>query len=400
MSVKNVESQIKKFLQSTSAEVLCVRGNWGTGKTYNWQSILQEAATQNSIGMHNYSYVSLFGLNSLNDLKQEIIHQTVSVEKIGESFNHKDVQSYVKNAYPGLLKLGGLAGKFLGENYTSTGVAVMYMFVRNRLICIDDLERKGRGLSSSDVLGLVSQLREERNCKVAILLNDERLEDEDKEDFARYLEKVVDINLRFSPTPTESAEIALKALSGSGEVKMLVRERTTKLGIDNVRVIRKIYSFVQQIEPLLSRYKFDVFESVVNTIVLMGWCHLQPEFAPSKYFLIHRKGIYDAHVAERDGENSALEEKWSKILSDYGYAYTDEFDMELLKGIEDGYFTNEIIENHAAELEHRVKRNEAAFELSNNWGNFHNSFENDENTHLEIFKRCLTANAEHYGLGV
>jgi hypothetical protein len=269
MSVENVRAQIAGFLESEAAEVLCIRGNWGTGKTYNWVETVGEAAAKNKISRTKYAYISLFGVNSLDDLKQEIIHQTTDVDQIGKPFNYQDVESYVKSAFPGLLKLGSIAGKFLGENYTSTGIAVMYMLVRDRLICIDDLERKGENLRTADVLGLVSQLREDRNCKVAILLNEERLDD--REEFERYLEKVVDINLRFSPTVVESAEIALEALDGAKELKALVRERTTKLGIDNVRVIRKLYAFVQQIEPLLSQYKIGVFQSVAHTIVLMGW---------------------------------------------------------------------------------------------------------------------------------
>jgi hypothetical protein len=395
MSVKNIESQITKFLQSTSAEVLCIRGNWGTGKTYNWQSILQKLSSQDKVRMKKYSYVSLFGVNSLDEFKQEIIHQKISVKNIGEPFNYEDIQSYINNVYPGFMKASRWAAKFFEKNYTNTGVAIAYMFVRNQLICVDDLERKGKDLRSSDVLGLISQLSEERNCKVVILLNDEQLKDDDKDDFERYLEKVVDINLRFNPTAAESAEIALKALSGTDRVKMLVSELTTSLGIDNVRVIRKIYSFVQLIEPLLSGYKSDVFDSVVKTIVLMGWCHLQPEIAPSKEFLIHYKGHYGA---ASDGEAFAQEKNWSNLLSDYGYAYTDEFDLDLMRGIEDGYFSNEIIESHAVELDCRVRRTDAAFELSNAWRNFHNSFELDLDTHLENLKRCLTINAEHFTL--
>lgn len=142
MSVEKVKSQIARFLKSNDAEVLCLRGNWGTGKTYTWVECLKQAAKDKAVGCDNYAYVSLFGVDSLNSLKQEIIHQTIEVDQVGNSFDHKDVESYVKHAYPGLLKLGGLVGNLLGENYTSTGVAVMYMLVRNRLICIDDMERK------------------------------------------------------------------------------------------------------------------------------------------------------------------------------------------------------------------------------------------------------------------
>lgn len=396
MSIENVRAQIARFLESEAAEVACVRGNWGTGKTYNWVEALKDAVAKKKVGRSKYAYVSLFGINSLEELKQEIIHQTIDVDQVGASFDFQDVASYVKSAFPGLLKLGGVAGKILGENYTSAGVAVMYMLVRNRIICIDDLERKGDDLRSADVLGLVSQLREDRNCKVVILLNDERLEDRDE--FEGYLEKVVDINLRFRPTPMDSAEIALKELEGTDELKALVRERTTKLGIDNVRVIRKLYFFVQQIEPLLTQYKDGVFHSVASTIVLMGWCHLQPEFAPSKDFLVRRKGILSDYMANQQGELTPQEQEWARNISAYGYTHTDEFDLALLKGIEDGYFTAEIIEKHAAELNQRVEADLAAGQLEQTWREFHDSFVGDLDENLKRFEGCISANAKFYSL--
>ena len=50
-----------------------------------------------------------------------------------------------------------------------------------QLICIDDLDRKGEKLRVEDVLGLVSFLREERKCKVALLLNEEQLQGKDEQ---------------------------------------------------------------------------------------------------------------------------------------------------------------------------------------------------------------------------
>ncbi|EAV45290.1 hypothetical protein SIAM614_18234 [Roseibium aggregatum IAM 12614] len=400
MSIDNVKAQTARFLESETAEVLCIRGNWGTGKTYSWNEALKEAVANRRIGRDKYAYVSLFGVNSLADLKQEIIHQTIDVDQVGKSFDFQDVESYVKGAFPGILKLGGLAGKFLGENYTSAGVAVMYMLVRNRLICIDDLERKGRDLRSGDVLGLVSQLREDRNCKVVILLNDERLDGEDRAMFGGYLEKVVDINLRFRPTAMDCADIALKAFDGTNEIKQLVSERTTKLGIDNVRVIRKLYSFVQQIQPLLTHYKPGVFISVAHTIVLMGWCHLQPEIAPSKEFLLRHKGMFTGYSLNNPEEDELIpqEQEWLKLIADYGYHATDEFDVALLKGIEDGYFTKEIIDKHATELNQRVEQGFAADQINKAWREFYDSFDDDLNEKLKGFESCIAESAKFYSL--
>src|ERR1700722_627096 len=71
-STNAVQSEIKRFLKSAEPEVLCVVGEWGVGKTYNWQTSLDRLRSERAIGLSRYSYVSLFGINSLEGLKNSI----------------------------------------------------------------------------------------------------------------------------------------------------------------------------------------------------------------------------------------------------------------------------------------------------------------------------------------
>ncbi|RVC78447.1 hypothetical protein EN745_18875 [Mesorhizobium sp. M4A.F.Ca.ET.022.05.2.1] len=397
MSTALVREQIASFLKSPKPAVLCVRGNWGTGKTYTWKTALEEAATKpGGIALEKYASVSLFGINSVSDVKQELIHETISRERIGKEFNPEDVNSIYQEGLAKLTRGASWFGGIFGDGYVNAGVSLMSLFIRKRLICIDDLERKGESLRSADVLGLISQLKEDRDCKIVLLLNDEQLED--KDEFESYLEKVVDINLRFKPTPEESATIALKDPEGSAEVAEMVRNNVTKLGIDNVRVIRKLHSFVLQIEPLLKGYAPGVFKSVALTLVLMGWCHLQPEFAPSKDFLVRRRGIFSDYIAKEKGEFTPKELQWTQLIANYGYSHTDEFDVALLSGIEDGFFTKAIIDAHAAELNQRVEADLASIELRDIWRDFHNSFDGELDVHLERFTECITKYGKFYSL--
>lgn len=47
-----------------------------------------------------------------------------------------------------------------------TAFLLSFMTVREQVICIDDLERRGKNLDVVDVLGLISFLCEQRKCKV------------------------------------------------------------------------------------------------------------------------------------------------------------------------------------------------------------------------------------------
>ena len=62
MSTELVEKEIARFLASPDAEVLCLRGKGGVGKTYSWNEFLKQAQRQKRVALKSYSYVSLFGL--------------------------------------------------------------------------------------------------------------------------------------------------------------------------------------------------------------------------------------------------------------------------------------------------------------------------------------------------
>jgi hypothetical protein len=69
MSVTLVQEEFGKFVARDGAEVLCIKGRWGVGKTYAWGNALEQAQKANTIKLPRYSYVSLFGVNSLDELK-------------------------------------------------------------------------------------------------------------------------------------------------------------------------------------------------------------------------------------------------------------------------------------------------------------------------------------------
>ena len=66
-------------------------------ETYAWREFLKQAATSGGVALDRYSYVSLFGLNSLNDLKYAIFESTVPFAMLitGPSFG--TLQDYLKS---------------------------------------------------------------------------------------------------------------------------------------------------------------------------------------------------------------------------------------------------------------------------------------------------------------
>lgn len=218
MTAKHAAREITAFVASDRAETLCVMGPWGVGKTFAWKQYLAEAARKSLI-TRNYACVSRFGLNSLDELRHAIYENTVPASNAGGAATWDTRASVWANAKTGVRKVRralGVASSMLTigcVNFGAVGGLIArssFLLVCDQIICLDDLERAGRALAAKDVLGLISFLKEERNCSVALLLNDGALKPSEREDMQRLLEKVVDVALAFVPTPAEAARIALQ----------------------------------------------------------------------------------------------------------------------------------------------------------------------------------------------
>ena len=364
MSVQNVRAAIKQFLSTKTPQVLCVRGDWGTGKTYNWQKLVKELRRSNdTIALGQYAYVSLFGVNSISQLKGSILQNTVQRSQIGDEISEETIKSRFTSAEKGLkgfvMKLSNTFGEGMYDNF----VSALSSLSSRQIICIDDLERKGSELRTADVLGYISYMREERGCKVALLLNDQQLDD--KEAFEAYLEKVVDINLRFAPTSAEIAEIAIP---DQNKIGGMIREYAAALGITNIRVVRKIYGLALDLTPLLAGYSPKVTTNAVRTLAIFGWSVLQPELAPSLEYL-QRANTYNPQKETMDDDV-----KWRDLLLSVGFYRANEFDRLLLASIRQGYFVEAGIAQHARLLNAADAQAKADGKMQEAWQFYHNSF--------------------------
>jgi len=210
LSIELVKKEITRFITSHKPAVICIKGAWGVGKTYSWNECLHSAQLSGKLDCASYSYVSLFGLDSLEQLKYAIFENSVSGSAIGSAASLESITSNtVSIANRWRKSLGWLSVVPKARDFAAVLQSVAFLSVRDRLICIDDIERKGAHLAIRDVLGLISQLADQRGCKIALILNDGALQGSDIEDFARFNEKVIDVSLDFSPTSRECVSVAL-----------------------------------------------------------------------------------------------------------------------------------------------------------------------------------------------
>lgn len=351
MSTALIEAEIKRFLRDDRAEVLCIKGKWGVGKTFAWRKWLAEVGVDGSMKSKSYAYVSLFGLNSLDSLKYSIFEATVTPENLLTGPDVSTVNALVRKGFELGRKSKGLLEPILALAGAKDGGEALfrsaYMLVKNQLVCLDDLERAGEGLAQRDVLGLASALKEQRNCKVVLLLNDEEMAPEQKREFERQLEKVVDVPLVFDPNPQEAAAIAL---SGNTELEEMLRKRTIMLGIVNIRVIKKIERLAARLCAILAGTNKQVIEQAVASVVLGGWAELQPNEAPGLETL---KSYNRLVMSLKAGKNDNEEErpKWADRLENYDFTHTDDLDLVIFKGVQNGFFDEQELKGAARTLE-------------------------------------------------
>lgn len=305
MSLKVVSEQISIFLSSSEPGVMAIKGEWGVGKTFSWQKFLLEAKSKDEIKLERYSYVSLFGINSLDAFKYSIFENTIKKDIIGSEATIETLKSNTNSLIErfGRHSVKLFKGTPIIKSFSPALEAISFLSLNNCLICIDDLERRGDRLEVKDILGLLSLLKEQRKCKIVLLLNDG---EEGLEDYDKYREKVIDIELKFAPSALECAEIAF---SNQTPKYSKLRELTASLAIRNIRVLKKIERLIKLSEPLTKNFEKELEDSVMHSLVLFTWSHfssMSNEDIPTLDF-ISEKGYM--HLRSDEGEVSEKHKK-------------------------------------------------------------------------------------------
>lgn len=385
MSVKLVAEEIKRFLESSDPEVMCLMGKWGVGKTFAWNQYLRKAASENTVALKRYSYVTLFGQNSLESLKYAIFENTLQVDQLDEEPSMETLQDAIgfleKWARKATTVIGSLPKV---QEYASLLSRGFFLAVRKQIVCIDDLERVGEGLTTKDVLGLISFLKDQRKCKVVLLLNDEELSEGASADFKNQLEKVIDVEMRFEPTAEEAATIGVDTTTSFHEK---LAQACMALGIVNIRVIRKIQRLLKRLQELLAKHDARVFEAALPSVVLFGWAVYQPKLAPSLDYIKDFNPLM--HMLTKEKPESEEDKSRRLLLAGLGFNHFDEFDQALLQSVQRGYFDPEEIEKAATAFDKRLGKADLDNSFGAAWDMYYGSFADDGDEVLDAMHSSL-----------
>lgn len=239
---------------------------------------------------------------------------------------------------------------------------IEHKLVDNFLICFDDIERMEDDITASSILGLISGLKEEKNCKIVLIYNDEKLDDAHAKEINEYREKVVDIELTYNP----SIENNLSIIWPKG-CPDYVQKVFFALNLNNIRIMQRVLwtqtyfaDHFNEHYPHLAR-ALD-YKAVVLTVLYHGYSN---SFSLEEVLSTH---YYSLLMTEDEDKKKRFE-----VLKTLEY-FPEEFDQVI-----GDYLTNGFVDYYPHE-EMLAKKNEQ-YRLNNVaelhraiWAKYHNGF--------------------------
>jgi hypothetical protein len=379
LSVEITKTVLRDFLTNDSSDVLALTGAWGVGKTYAWRQALM--ANKENIKLPQYCYVSLFGINTMAELRMALFVKSVAVKTMGVKLDFDAVNenwaalgnNFFKQT---LSRFGSVLKTVPHGGSVSVGLeALAPNFVRNMLVCIDDFERQTT-LKVEDILGLISELKEEKGCKVALIFNAEKLGAKDT--YRMYKEKVIDYEVMYAPTVNEAFDLVFDAAFPNREQ---VLRHIVHLGITNVRLLRKVQQVVTRIAAAVAGMHVGVLEQSITTAVLFCWVAYAPDAAKPKIEDIESWNKSLLSFKKEAEEDSAVL-TWVTSLKEYGFIHVDDLDLAIARTVERGYVDGTGFIEVARTLDAGLRGRELSEPFTAVWRRFRGSFSDDQDAFI------------------
>lgn len=316
---ENVKSSLTALLNDPDHKVISLKGRWGTGKTFLWKSIANNATNASKPPI----YVSLFGVKSIKELKLRII----------ESVGLSDTNAFKKVVDTGAGFAAGVIKRLTGYSAEDGILLWVSSFVKDRLVVIDDVERKHRSLDTDEIMGFLSEYSQNRGTRFLVLLNVEKLQDDDENLWATLHEKVIDGEVVLEPTAEEAFDIA--ALTNTEPYREATRQACSVLNLTNIRVIQRIIRVVKRISNSGGTTCTD-FERWVPSTVLLVAIHYRAIENPPPYHYIQSFSSLKRALRSKAEPVDENEPAWSKVMEDLGISATDEFETIVLSYLQTG----------------------------------------------------------------
>lgn len=392
-STVTIKNTLDSFFSEKDFAVLVLRGAWGIGKTYFWENYIQEKINKEEIKQTAYSYVSLFGLHGLSELKSrifrvgKILKTKEQVKKELEISSQKenqilrilfDMRSSGQNLLRSLGQISQIA-RFLpqSKDFSSIIDLAEYSLINNYLICLDDIERKEDGLTIRQIMGFIDEISKRKNCKVILILNDKTLSQRALEEFNNYREKVVDLEIEYQPTIRDNL---LKVFESDYLFFEDFLNVFQILNVSNIRIFKKFKWSLDKIQQFIDTAEPGLQEQVLVRLAVFCWGFFNSESTLSLSFISNsiKETTWLSVLSEREeNQNWTEEEKeWSYIASALGI-FPSNYDDYLISMLTDGYLNEEDFRGEINKANQKEQVDVAQKKLREAWGIYADSFDDN-----------------------
>ena len=267
MTLKSTKDHLVQLLADQDNKVIALSGKWGTGKSHLWQEVKSESADE---AVKGALYVSLFGLSDMNQIKLKVVQSALpSAEKYSAAWDKVRVgmegaRKVLNSLHKGFSALDELA------------LLAVPSLLKDKVIVLDDIERKHEKLSIDEVLGFIDEFTQQHGARFVLILNSDQLDDRKVWDTLR--EKIVDQEIRLNTSTNEAFDIAI-GLAPSPYADR-IRAAAERCGLTNIRIIRKV--IIKAVSRIFGN-RTDLSDALLSRVV------------PSTVLLagVHYKGIED-----------------------------------------------------------------------------------------------------------
>ncbi len=357
MSLQKIKEHLLKLLDDADNKVIALSGKWGTGKTHLLGEVMKASDDENVKGA---MYVSLFGLSGIDQVKRKLIE---SVAPGAEA--HPKIWETAKQAVSsGIKVLEGFHKGFAALSDLNLLLLAPVM-LREKVILIDDIERKHENLGIDEILGFIDEYTQRHHARFVLVLNSDQLAKREIWDTLR--EKVIDQELKLLTTPDEAFSVAEKLFPS--RYSEAIKRVSGACGLTNIRIIGKVIKAANRIlgdreleDALLAR--------VVPSIVLLSAIHYKGlEDGPDFQFALSIGSPSDIGDLFKNNNKEPTEEenrraKWRLLIKELGIHGCDEFEALVVEFLESGLFDDSklapIIDRYVVEKQNVEARESAS----------------------------------------
>ncbi|HDX8813932.1 P-loop NTPase fold protein [Klebsiella variicola] len=394
-------------------KVAVLKGEWGVGKTHFWKRYYSKKNKAKEIQQIAYAYVSLFGVNSINEIKKEIYQNTVPINELlyRETVYSKSeiLAGKLLSSLPRLLKynkITKLLFKYIGFDFNFYGIkssdlssSLEYSFVNRYLICFDDLERRGKSLDLKDFMGFIDNLARDKHCKLILIFNENNLKDNDEERlFNEYREKVVDVDIMYNPGVADNVK---RVFHSNDQNFSHILSAASELQIKNIRILNKIKKILYTYDHLLNFSRKEVRREFVYRVILLAYVFysgVKGVLYRDFFNRIQSRAMIDSY-SKKDENSSAVKDFISKLHLEFVSA-ENLFDYDIDFFLKNGFIPfNSTVEDGIKSRNSDFDDIELNDKIEQIWSIFRDSFALNQDYVIQKLKELLDENLPRIPLG-